>query len=153
MCKHKRVRFSLLLFACVILCYVLWLTLRPVKIVAVHEDRHFSDILVKSFPFTDKGKITWWLKNKDMLKDKYGLPKPDSDGAFMIVFWLFEDGYKVTDGYDRLCFSDLEPPMNCIEKNRVFSVETGRNDNILLTVDDGIYRMKKDGTIVKIKYK
>lgn len=44
--------------------YFLWAERRPVEIVNVHGTGNFSDILVKNFPITDRGKINWWLKIK-----------------------------------------------------------------------------------------
>lgn len=147
--KNRKTIFTLIFFVSVLLAYVFWLSWRPVKIVAVHEDRHFSDILVENFPFTDKGKIEWWLKNKAMLKAKYGIPRPEPDGAFTMVFWLFGDGYKENDGYDRLCFDDMKTTINCIDKNRVFSVSYSKNMGISFIAHKGIYRLKKSGEIVK----
>jgi len=52
-----------------------------VEIVAIHhQSSGFSDLLVTSFPPTDKEKINWWIKNK------YGIPKPDSEGYFCVTF-------------------------------------------------------------------
>ncbi|WP_152972211.1 DUF943 family protein, partial [Serratia rubidaea] len=65
--KNKKTKKIILIMGCIFLGYILWLLLRPVKIVAVHEDGNFSSVLVKSFPFTTRGKIEWWLQNKDML--------------------------------------------------------------------------------------
>jgi len=132
--------------------YFLWLALHPVEIVAVHHrSSGFSAVLVKNFPLTDKGKINWWLENRKSIEEKYQIPTPDQDGSFYLTFWLFGEGYKEEGKYDRLCFKDMQPPINCIEKNRVFSVETGRNGNIIFTVGDEIYRMDKDGKIIKLK--
>jgi len=150
--KNKKL-FGLFLFAgCVLLSYWLWLSMRPVEIVAIHQENNYSDILVNNFPFTDKGKIDWWLKNKDMFKEKYGIPKPDSDGYFTVSFWGFGDGYVETDGYDRLCFSDMEPPLNCINKNSLMFVKNGKNTGMSFWVDGGIYRVKENGKMVKSDY-
>lgn len=153
MCKNKKVIFYLLLFFCIALSYILWLTLRPVRIVEVHKDGNYSSVLVKNFPITDKGKIEWWFKNKDMIKKKYGIPTPDNDGFFEVIFWYFGDGYKETDGYDYLCFGDMKPPINCIEKDKAFTVWNDRSKHILFGVNDGFYRTKENGEMVKIKDK
>ncbi|EXU73793.1 DUF943 family protein [Erwinia mallotivora] len=151
MIKYRASLFFLFILGGVILFFSLWMAFRPVKIVAVHVDHHCSDILVRNFPFIDQGKIKWWLENKSILKEKYNIPRPDSNGTFMVVFWLFGDGYIESDGYDSLCFNDMNVPKNCIEKRRVFSVETGRNGNILFTSGDAVYRMDKKRNIVKRK--
>ncbi|MBT0725526.1 DUF943 family protein [Rosenbergiella sp. S61] len=151
--KNKKTIVLLVVTSCVLLAYWLWLSLRPVEIIAVHQRNNYSDVLVRSFPPTDKGKIKWWLENKNMLKEKYGIPKPDSgyDGFFGVIFWYFGDGYKETDGYDNLCFSDMKPPINCIEKDKAFTVWNDRSKHILFGVNDGFYRTKENGEMVKIK--
>lgn len=103
----------------VLMSYLLWLTCRPVEIIAVHKKDNYSSVLVNNFPFTDKGRINWWQENKQMLKNRYGVPRPDTDGFFTVIFWDFGDGYKEEGKYDRLCFDDMNPPANCIEKNKV----------------------------------
>ncbi|MBT0723953.1 DUF943 family protein [Rosenbergiella sp. S61] len=150
--KNKKTLCALLLVAVGIFSYSLWLPLRPVDIIAVHHRGHGSSaVLVKNFPFTDKGKMSWWLKNKDVLKDKHKIPSPASDGSFVVVFWDFGDGYKETDGYDNLCFNDMKPPMNCIEKNSLLMVRNSENTGSYFVLDSGTYRMNNKGDIVKNK--
>jgi hypothetical protein len=56
--KNRRTIASLFLAGLVLLVYWFWLSLRPVEIVAIyHRSSGFSDVLVTSFPPTDKGKI------------------------------------------------------------------------------------------------
>lgn len=147
--KIKKILFPLLLIACALPGYLFWLSLPSAEIIAVHEKGNHSYILVKKFPFTDKGKINWWMKNKSILKDRYKTPKPDTDGFFTVIFWDFGDGYKEEGKYDRLCFNDMKPPINCIEKNKVFSVSNSRNMGLSFTTNNSIYRIKKSGEILK----
>ena len=147
--KNKKSLIALLLLFCILLSYFLWPLFRPVVIVAIHENGEFSSVLVKNFPFTDRGKINWWLKNKDILKEKYNIPQPAKDGFFSIIFWDFADGYKEEGKSDRRCFNDMKPPKNCIDKNRVFSVSDSKNMGITFTTHSEIYRMKKNGTIIR----
>ncbi|MEI2265434.1 DUF943 family protein [Erwinia sp. CGal63] len=151
--KYKRVSFALLLVGVALVIYVVWLTTRPVAIVSVHHrSSGFSDVLVKSFPLTDKGKINWWLENKDTLRGNYHVPAPDKDGFFSVTFWSFGEGYKETDGYDRLCFDDKKPPLNCIEKDALFTVDKSPNLGTVFTVYEGSnYRLDDNGNIVEIK--
>ncbi|WP_016593924.1 DUF943 family protein, partial [Yersinia pestis] len=80
--KSKKNLWALLLTGSALLGYVFWLLLHPVEIVSVHQRNDYSDVLVRNFPLTDKSKINWWLENRDMLKDKYSIPKPASDGFY-----------------------------------------------------------------------
>lgn len=147
--KNKRFIQALALVAAVALGYLLWLSWRPVEIVAVHQRDHFSDVLVKSFPVTDRGKIMWWLKNKERLKASYGIPKPASYGSFNITFWLFGEGYKKYR-YDELCFTDLHRDKNCIDKNPLFTVRRFDQKDILFITYEGRYKLSENGEIVEV---
>lgn len=153
--KYKPVSGVLLLAGISLIGCAFWLTMRPVEIVAVHHRTSgFIDILVKAFHLTDKGKIKWWLENKKMLREKYQVPAPDKDGYFSLTFWSFGEGYKETDGYDRLCFDDKKPPLNCIEKDALFTVDKSPNLGTVFTVYEGSnYRLDDNGNIVEIKRK
>ena len=149
--KSKKILSILLLIICIIAGYTLFLSLRPVEIIAVHREGEFNDILVKNFPYTDQGKIKWWLENESILKEKYKIPNPAKDGFFSMTFWLFGDGYKKAEKYDRLCFYDIKTKEKCIEKDPVFSVSNSKNRGTILTVYDGTYHLKTNGEIIKLK--
>ncbi|WBF44074.1 DUF943 family protein [Serratia rubidaea] len=150
---NRKKSFPLLMF-CILTFYVSWLLLRPIDIVATYENRHFSSVLVNNFPLTTKGKIEWWLQNKDMLKERYGIPKPASYGDFSITFWLFGDGYKEEGKYDRRCFDDMKTKVNCIEKDAVFSVNNDSRNRIHFTTYSGDdYLLKDNGEVVSYEYR
>lgn len=151
--KNKSNKFSIgvILITFAFAIFLIWLVYHPVNIIAIHQEENFSEVLVKNFPITDTGKIKWWLKNKELLKNKYNIPRPGSNGNFYINFWDFGEGYKEQGKYDRRCFADMKLPKNCIDKNAVFSVENGRDGSILFTVYDGTYRMERGGEVKKIK--
>ncbi|ADP11142.1 conserved uncharacterized protein [Erwinia sp. Ejp617] len=134
-----------------LLAYVIWVSLRPVEIVAVHKDGNHSSVLVKTFPFTDSGKIEWWLKNRDMLKEKYDTPEPELDGSFTVVFWLLGEGYKEEGKYDRRCFEDMRTQKNCIDKNSLILVKNSKNSGMYYILDSGTYRINDTGEIIKNK--
>lgn len=133
--------------------FLLWLSFRSVKIIAVHQDGNYSEVLVKDYLFTDEGKIKWWLNNNEMLKEKYNIPKPSEDGRYHVILWDFGDGYKEGDGYDSLCFDDMPPPINCIDKNKVITIGHNINSPARFTVSGGVYDLQDNGLIVKRKRK
>ena len=147
--KNKKAMALLLLAGCVAAGYWCWLCLRPVEIVAVHEEDNHASVLVKNFPFTDKGKINWWLKNKNFMKEKYNIPKPSSSGSFTIIFWLFGDGYKEAGKYDRRCFDDMKTKVNCIDKNAVFAIRQYNDDDVIFATYEGRYTLDKNSNIIK----
>jgi hypothetical protein len=148
--KSKKTLYALLLIGCALLGVFLWLSLRSVEVVAVHEDGDFSSVLVRNFPLTDRGKISWWLKNKEKLKVNYNIPKPAKDGFFSIVFWDFGDGYKEEGKYDRRCFEDMKIPLNCIDKKPIFAVRQYRDDDIIFATYEGRYSLNKNNNIIKV---
>ncbi|SQA96853.1 Enterobacterial putative membrane protein (DUF943) [Cedecea neteri] len=70
----------------------------------------------------------------------------------VILLWYFGDGYKEEGKYDRLCFNDMPPPLNCIEKDKAFTVSTDRHNNVFFGVHDGKYYINDKGKMIKIKY-
>ncbi|UNK26979.1 DUF943 family protein [Serratia plymuthica] len=152
--KSKRILLGLLLVGCSLAGYMLWLTLRPVKIVSVHKDENFAHVLVRNFPFTDKGKISWWLENKNILKINYDIPNPAPYGSFTVNFWDFGEGYKEEGKHDRRCFDDIKTNKNCIDKNLLLSIKRIKYGDTLFIVYDGDnYRLEKNGEIIKIHHK
>ncbi|MCG8709866.1 DUF943 family protein [Brenneria sp. 4F2] len=125
---------------------IIWLS-RPVKIVAIHQKQHFSHVLVLNFPLTNRGKIDWWLKNREMLQEKYAIPKRSSYGSFTITFWDFGEGYKESE-YDRRCFEDMQTEKNCIEKQLVFAIDDNGKGDITLKTPSQWYKQQPDGKIV-----
>ncbi|AHK19378.1 membrane protein [Yersinia similis] len=148
--KSKKTLCALLLISSIFLGYFFWVSRHPVEIISVHQRNNYSDVLVRNFPFTDKGKINWWLENRDILKAKYSIPKPASDGFYTVIFWDFGDGYKEEGKYDRLCFYNMKSSKNCIDKNSLIIISNNKNNVMSFTFDSGIYQLK-NGEIVKMK--
>ncbi|PLR32565.1 hypothetical protein CYR55_18435 [Chimaeribacter californicus] len=105
--------------------FSLWWLLRPVEIDAVHRDgaKGLSVVLVKNFPLTDKGALSWWKKNSSYLKDNYNVPDPNEEGEYRIYFLKWNGIYKempdTDQGSDLRCFSDMPSPKNCIDKEGI----------------------------------
>lgn len=109
------------------------------------------DRALKEHILNDRIKNNWWLKNKAMLKIRYGIPKPASYGGYDVTFWNFGSGYKKEDKYDRRCFQNMNTDKNRIEKDAIFSVDKSTNSGTVFTVYDGDnYRLDKNGKIVRI---
>lgn len=120
-------RITLLLAFAVSIGTIWWFS-RPVEIVAAHQH---NILLVKHFPYFKSQKIAWWKANKDMLKEKYGLPVTDEEGFYTVYILDYGDGYRVNRGTDEdadlLCFDDMKSKANCIEKEPLFRISHSRN--------------------------
>ena len=136
--------------ACIMAVILLaWINLRPVELVAVHQDDQLTYILVRNFSLRDRGKIAWWLEHADELKAKYAIPRPGPYGLYFIIFWDFGDGYK-EDAFDLFCFNDMKTKKNCVDKNFVFMVNNTRDGTVVFTTDVDKYTLK-NGKIVPYK--
>ncbi|AIQ99377.1 hypothetical protein LG71_05420 [Pluralibacter gergoviae] len=108
--------------------YLLWLSLRPVEIVAVHDGK---TILVRHFPYLKNRQIAWWESNKDKIQEKFGIPYKDARGYYTIYIQDFGSGYRLDrgtdDDSDLLCFDDMSVAARCIEKKPLMSVGSAPN--------------------------
>ncbi|GLR09261.1 DUF943 family protein [Mixta theicola] len=148
---NNKKRAVLLLAGAALLIYLLWLVFRPVEIVAAHNKNGYSDVLVKNFPFTHKGKINWWLENRAMLKEKYNVPNPDKDGSFWVTFFLFGEGYKKDKIDERLCFDEIKSELRCIDKKAVLTVGSSQGNQAFFRVNKGKYILRNNGKIDKVE--
>ncbi len=125
MVVYKRTRLQIML---VIFVSAVWWLSKPTEIIAAHGK---SILLVKHFPYFKSQKIAWWEANKDMLKEKYGLPVTDEEGFYTVYILDYGDGYRVNRGTDEdadlLCFDDMKSKANCIEKEPLFRISHSRN--------------------------
>lgn len=146
-----------LLVTVLMLCgiYVAWCISQPVRVDAVHREGGAShvSVLVSNFPWTDRGRINWWLQNKERIKIQFGIPAPDADGSFEIVFWAWDGIYRIDHGADEdsdlRCFNDMQEKANCIVKNDI-PLQVSRLKSGITIFDIGwddrrVYSQSKEG--------
>ncbi|WP_421504848.1 DUF943 family protein [Erwinia rhapontici] len=151
MLNSSKKRKFMMLLVIIVGGYLLWLWYRPMKVINVHQRGSYSVVLVKDYPFSDREKMKWWLKNKEMLKVKYNTPKPDEDGRYRVILWDFDEGYKEEGKYDRLCFEDMKPPINCVDKNAMMIIQHSKDNITQITVGNEYYILQDNGQFVKRK--
>ena len=140
--------------------YVVFIMLKPVEIVAVHHDKFTTDILVKNFPLTNKGKIDWWKKNAGALNKKYPFILNESGETFWITIWDFKDGYQQEKPDDTtffpshstdhlLCFEEIKAAERCIRKeNWLMLVTRATTGTISYTMKGASYYQKPNGPLL-----
>ncbi|MDY0858145.1 DUF943 family protein, partial [Klebsiella aerogenes] len=103
MFKYKRIVTTVIVL---IVAYCIWLAVRPSKIVRVDN----SAVFVEHLPMTTEGKLKWWLKNKELLQEKYHIiNKPYNFTVSIMSFDGYDELPKGTmDGSidDYTCFDD-----------------------------------------------
>ncbi|MBA7857006.1 DUF943 family protein [Enterobacter sp. RHBSTW-00901] len=152
----KKSWFIYMAIALAVIVFSLWDSIYPVKIIDVHRstDRMgYDDIIVDHFPLTDRGRINWWLSQREMLKKKYNIP---AGQRFVLTVWDVGDGYlRDSPREDYFCFPDMTSEKNCIEKNILLEVSFRfpESNKIRFFVGDNMYVMdKKDGSMTKERY-
>ncbi|HDR2472953.1 TPA: DUF943 family protein [Enterobacter soli] len=152
----KKSWFIYMAISLIVIVFTLWEDIYPVKIIDVHRSTDkfdYDDIIVDHFPLTDRGRINWWLSQRDTLKNKYNIP---SGQEFVLMVWDVGDGYlRDSPREDYFCFPDMTSEKNCIEKNNPLKVDARFSDEnkINFIIGDNKYIMdKKDGSITKERY-
>ncbi|MFD3240101.1 DUF943 family protein [Rahnella perminowiae] len=114
---------------------------RSPEVIFVHNEKQVSVIVVKKFPLTQRGKLSWWKDNQKFLKDKYGIPARDKNGVYYIAILDVNDGFKkfseadYTSWHsfsrdDLICFDEIKSESRCIEKNVLMEITAGTNGKI-----------------------
>lgn len=107
----------------------LYLNRQDVKVIDAHYNGHTVAIIVDRLPLTDSSKIKWWESHQDKIRSKYHIPA-GPEGPFLIDVFAFGEGYQEEGKEDRLCFEDIKPPQNCIDKNILMSIWTTREGGV-----------------------
>ncbi|MGX5109185.1 DUF943 family protein [Enterobacter cloacae] len=152
----KKSWFLYMAIASLVVIFSLWDDIYPVKIIDVHRSTNslgYDYIIVDHFPLTDRGRINWWLSQRDMLKKKYNIP---SGQRFVLTVWDVGDGYLRDSLHeDYFCFPDMTSDKNCIEKNELLEVtfRFPESNKIRFYIGDNMYVMNtKDGSMTKERY-
>jgi hypothetical protein len=135
--KAKHLLLTLIaLIACFYIVHPIFFS---TKIIGVHQNGNWTDVVVKNFPITDRGKVEWWKKNLTQLKLRYNTPEIDPyDGGFEISIWDIGNGYQKeapkqdwmapsVDTSYLICFDDMKMDANCVEKDRLLSISHYRD--------------------------
>jgi len=124
---RKLIILLLAIFSCILL--YLFSAEKNVSVIGAHYDGSTAQIIVDKLPLTDSEKISWWKKNQSEIMNKYNIPSGDRT-PFLMVVYAFGDGYQMEGDEDRLCFSDMKPPKNCIDKNILMMIWRTRNGGV-----------------------
>lgn len=147
MLKFKYLLFTLALLAIIISCLNLP---RKGEIMAADRELNFSNVAVKHFPITDKGKVDWWQDHKKILKEKFNIPVPAKNGDWYISVWDYGDGFKAkpngdvrifnADTQDMMCFDNDNS--KCIDKDLLMRVESARDGSVNIQIGDKTIAVK-----------
>lgn len=116
---------------------------RMPEIIFVHQNREYTDIVVRNFPLTKVGKLHWWEKNRSSLKEKYGIPIPNENGNYDIIFLDGDNGFKAMPigstlfsfgTNDLYCFEEIKSKENCIEKDRFMEIQNWRDNKTMILI-------------------
>ena len=145
MFKYKRIVTIVIVL---IVAYCIWLAVRPSKIVRVDN----SAVFVEHLPMTTEGKLKWWLKNKELLQEKYHIiNKPYNFTVTIMSFDGYDELPKGTmDGSidDYTCFDDTNGKHEkCVYNNIAIIVRGQLKGKQFINIDGKTYIQKDDGKV------
>jgi len=147
---RKAVSLFLVMLAMVIVSY-LFFNRQDVVLEGGHQTDWSATILVNRLPVTESASIEWWVKNQQRIIQKYQFRANNPKGTLDYYLFAFGAGYVAEDDKDRLCFTDMPPPKNCIDKDLLMSVSTTGDGSTEFRFDDAVYTRDKMGNIAKVK--
>lgn len=139
---RKSVYLVTLLMGSLLLIAYYFNALRKPEVMFTIQQKNFTNIVVRQFPLTVPGKITWWKNNRDKLKNKFNIPVIARNGDWYVDVWNFGDGFKkLPEGDVRIFNSDTQDMMcfdkdKCIDKDLLMRVENNRRGGITITIGD-----------------
>jgi hypothetical protein len=123
---------------------------REVKVIDVHLTPYSAVIIVNHLPISTSTSIEWWLRNKSAIYSKYKITPSDAGGPESITFFAFGEGYQELGREDRLCFADMEPPKNCIDKGILMQIGRTRDGDTQFRRHRNTYLVTQDGKITEV---
>lgn len=146
-------RFMVVMTVLLIITIVLYgyMNNREFQVIDAHHGEYTAQILVNHLPLSTSESIDWWVNNQSAILTKYKIRPSNAGGPWYIKIFSFGDGYQESGREDRLCFEDVPPPKNCIDKDILMSIDRTRDGETKIRRRDAIYILTKEGGITKSK--
>lgn len=125
----------------------LYLNREDVKVIDGHGNKWTASVIVDRLPLSESKKIQWWLRNQENITAKYHFKPDNPAGRLSYYIYSFGDGYQAEENEDRLCFDDMTPPKNCIDKKLLMVVSNTRNGDTEFRFDNAVYIRNKEGRV------
>lgn len=148
--KAKMRIYALIIAALILTAAFIVQQFRQVKIYGAHQGEFTAQIIVDRLPLTDKAKINWWKENEEKINSTYRLRAKNQNGTLDYYVYAWGEGYKITGEKDEICFKDIAPPANCLEKNILMSISVNAKGESEFRIADKIYIKSLDGNIGKV---
>lgn len=146
----KNLMISMFLLVLIATGVYIYLNVRTVKVNDAHQNTTHAQILVDRLPLSTSASIDWWLKNKSAIYSKYRILPSDAGGPRYITIFAFGEGYQELGREDRLCFADMKPPKNCIDKDILMLINRTRYGDTEFRRHGNAYLMTQDGKIIEV---
>lgn len=124
---------------------------KDVKVIDAHHNGWTASIMVDRLPNFQRESIEWWLNQKSAISAKYHFKADNPKGYLDYYIYAFGEGYQEEGKEDRLCFDEMNPPKNCIDKNLLMVVLKTREGNTQFRFDHGVYIQTSNGKIIRTK--
>ncbi|MTD26274.1 DUF943 family protein [Erwinia sorbitola] len=153
--NRKRLLKKITLFVLIFFGFIYWLYIlvMPVKIISFVREGSRIYLFVEHFPVTNKGRIAWWLDNKELLIEKYDVPFIGSKHPWSVLIGEAGDGFQFlqhrASDNDLRCFDSLKPGANCIEKKWLLWISHFNQVDTRYTTDDSEYIQRGENAEIR----
>ena len=154
--NRKRLFKKIILFVLIFFGFIYWLYIlvMPVKIISFVREGSRIYLFVEHFPVTNKGRIAWWLDNKELLIEKYDVPFIGSKYPWSVLIGEAGDGFQFlqhrASDNDLICFDSLKPGAHCAEKKWLLRISHFNQVNTRYTTDDSEYIRGENAEIRRV---
>lgn len=131
-----------------IYCY---LNFREVNVIDVHQDYYSASIIVDHLPYSNDEKIRWWLSHQQQITLKYNIKAFNENGSITYYFYALGEGYQPLEKKDRICFKQIQPPANCLDKNLLMKIQRTQDGGVMFSLDSGNYTVNKDNEMSQLQ--
>jgi len=129
-------------------CY---LNFREVNVIDVHQDYYSASIIVDHLPYSGDKKIRWWLSHQQQITSKYNIKAFNENGPITYYFYALGEGYQPLEKEDRICFKQMQPPANCLDKNLLMKIQRAQDGGVMFSLDSGNYTVNKNNEMSQLQ--
>ncbi|KAA6096208.1 DUF943 family protein [uncultured Pantoea sp.] len=68
----------------------------------------------------------------------------NKNGPITYYFYALSNGYQRLEKEGRICFKQMQPPANCLDKNLLMKIQRAQDGGVMFSLDSVNYTVNKD---------
>ncbi|WP_346303449.1 DUF943 family protein, partial [Pantoea sp. Morm] len=91
------------------------------------------------------------LSHQQQITVKYNIKAFNQNGSITYYFYALGEGYQPLEKKDRICFKQMQPPANCLDKNLLMKIQRTQDGGVMFSLDSGNYTVNKDNEMSRFQ--